>query len=312
MLTRRHIRIKVMQSIFSVNSSSNSSHDKQLIFLKKNFDEVLDLYLVILSFFKALWKHSDNLVEIHKTQVRTSNDDVSQHLFLKKNPYLFFLANDSTINNLLIKKKINYWDSKYDLIKKIYLKVLDSNIFKKNIQIKEENNSHKFVIDLFKKIIASETILHDYFEEIKINWTDDIPLVNTFFLKQLKSNDFKLNLKIQIPNKNEFKQDVNFGINLFKTYFSNYNNLEKELIGKTPNWDSKRIAKLDYILIKLAINELINFKNIPPKVTLNEYVEIAKSYSTPKSSVFINGVLDRIVKDYELANSLNKEGRGLM
>ena len=306
MLTRRHIRIKVMQSIFSVNTISDKPHNDQLLFLKKSFDEVLDLYLVIVSFFKALWNHSDHLININKTQARTVNKNISHHLFINKNPYLFYLSNNSKIKNLLIKKKINHWESKYDLIEKIYQKIIDSNFIEKSLKIKVENNNHKFVVDIFKKIIAREETLHDYFEDININWSNDIPLVNTFLLKQLRGNDFKNNLKIHFPNKNVFKEDVNFGVNLFKTYFNNHNTLEKELIGKTPNWDSKRIAKLDFILIKLAVNELIHFKDIPSKVTLNEYVEIAKSYSTPKSSVFINGVLDRIVKDFELTNSLNK------
>ena len=108
MLTRRHIRIKVMQSIFSVNTISDNPHNDQLLLLKKSFDEVLDLYLVIVSFFKALWNHSDHLININKTQARTVNKNISHHLFINKNPYLFYLSNNSKINNLLIKKKINH------------------------------------------------------------------------------------------------------------------------------------------------------------------------------------------------------------
>jgi len=105
---------------------------------------------------------------------------------------------------------------------------------------------------------------------------------------------------------------VKFGIELFEKAIVNEEELQKELDGKTPNWDSERIANLDAILIKLAIAELFYFSNIPPKVTLNEYLEIAKEYSTPKSNLFINGVLDSLVKEYEKSNRMNKQGRGLL
>jgi N utilization substance protein B len=105
---------------------------------------------------------------------------------------------------------------------------------------------------------------------------------------------------------------IDFGIELFEKAIANEEALQKELDGKTPNWDSERIANLDAILIKLAIAELFYFSNIPPKVTLNEYLEIAKEYSTPKSNLFINGVLDSLVKEYEKTNRMNKQGRGLL
>ena len=108
------------------------------------------------------------------------------------------------------------------------------------------------------------------------------------------------------------KEDINFGIELFEKAVANEEVLQKELNGKTPNWDSERIANLDAILIKLARAELFYFSNIPPKVTLNEYLEIAKEYSTPKSNLFINGVLDSLVKEYEKTNRMNKQGRGLL
>ena len=141
---------------------------------------------------------------------------------------------------------------------------------------------------------------------------DDLPLVNTFLLKQLKRIDLDSQSSLEFPDFNENKEDINFGIELFEKAVANEEVLQKELNGKTPNWDSERIANLDAILIKLAIAELFYFSNIPPKVTLNEYLEIAKEYSTPKSNLFINGVLDSLVKEYEKTNRMNKQGRGLL
>jgi N utilization substance protein B len=145
-----------------------------------------------------------------------------------------------------------------------------------------------------------------------MTWTDDLPLVNTFLLKQLKRLDLSVDNSLNFPDLNENKEDIDFGIDLFEKVIANEEELQKELAGKTPNWDSERIANLDAILIKLAIAELFYFSNIPPKVTLNEYLEIAKEYSTPKSNLFINGVLDSLVKEYEKTNRMNKQGRGLL
>jgi N utilization substance protein B len=145
-----------------------------------------------------------------------------------------------------------------------------------------------------------------------MTWIDDLPLVNTFLLKQLKRVDLDSQSSLEFPDFNENKEDIDFGIELFEKAIANEEDLQKELDGKTPNWDSERIANLDSILIKLAIAELFYFSNIPPKVTLNEYLEIAKEYSTPKSNLFINGVLDSLVKEYEKTNRMNKQGRGLL
>jgi N utilization substance protein B len=107
-------------------------------------------------------------------------------------------------------------------------------------------------------------------------------------------------------------EDRDFGIQLLNKTILNQNKYSQEIADKTTNWDSDRIAKLDSILLKMAICELQNFPSIPTKVTMNEYLEIAKEYSTPKSSMFINGILDRIVKEYGETGKLNKTGRGLM
>ena len=154
--------------------------------------------------------------------------------------------------------------------------------------------------------------MYHYFEDLNITWIDDLPLVNTYLLKQLKRVNLDEESSIDFPNFNKNKEDIAFGVELFEKVISKEDELQNELEGKTPNWDSDRIANLDAILIKLAIAELFYFSDIPPKVTLNEYLEIAKEYSTPKSNIFINGILDKMIKDFEELGRLNKSGRGLI
>ena len=145
-----------------------------------------------------------------------------------------------------------------------------------------------------------------------MTWVDDFPVVNTYILKQIKSFYFEPSQNPRIPIYNIKQDEIVFGIDLLNHVLRNNELLNKEIIGRTPNWEFDRIANLDYILIKMAIVEFLFFEEIPLKVTINEYLEIAKDYSTPKSNIFINGVLDNISKNFESKGKLNKKGRGLL
>ena len=168
-----------------------------------------------------------------------------------------------------------------------------------------------FVIALYREVIAPHDPLFDYLEDQKLGWADDFSLVKTFIVKQLKKIQPEQSSSFQFPTPADQKEEKDFGKELLKKTVSQREVLEKEIEGKTPNWESDRIAQLDQVLLQLGISELLFFDNIPPKVTLNEYLEIAKDYSTPMSNVFINGVLDKLVKEFTETNRMKKSGRGL-
>ena len=168
------------------------------------------------------------------------------------------------------------------------------------------------ILFLFKEIIAPSDKFYDYIEDKELTWIDDLPVVNTFLSKMLNQIDPNDTSSLPFPQSTFEEEDPKFGIELLEKVISKEKDLQKELEGRTPNWDNDRIAKLDAILIKMAIAELIYFPSIPTKVTMNEYIEISKDYSTPKSNVFINGILDKSVKDLESSNRIKKSGRGLI
>ena len=170
----------------------------------------------------------------------------------------------------------------------------------------------RFVADLFTEVIAPNDKLYDYLEDHKLTWVDDIPLVNTLISKQLKQMAPQGKDAFYVPKLYKDADDKDFVRDLFRKTVLNEVELAKEFIDKTPNWDTERIAEIDAIILKMAICEFLKFPSIPVKVTINEYLEIAKEYSTPKSSIFINGILDNLVKDYQTNNKLVKTGRGLM
>jgi len=180
--------------------------------------------------------------------------------------------------------------------------------------ISNEEDSFKldkaFVIDFFKEIIAPNEKLADYYEDTMISWVDDIPFVNTWVTKTLSKQ--KENVSFILGSLYKDKDDEDFVSKMFKKTVLKQQEFEKEIEDKTPNWETDRIADVDMILIKMAIAEFLNFPSIPTRVTINEYIEISKDYSTEKSSYFINGVLDKISKEYIANKKIVKIGRGLL
>jgi N utilization substance protein B len=168
-----------------------------------------------------------------------------------------------------------------------------------------------FIADLFTEVIAPNDKLYEYLEDYRLTWLDDVPLVNTMILKQIKQvKEAQEEFKVTKLYKDE--DDKDYAKNLFRKTVLNEVELSKQYIDKTPNWDTDRIAEIDTIILKMAICEFLKFPSIPVKVTINEYLEIAKEYSTPKSSIFINGILDNLIKDLKNENKLVKTGRGLL
>ena len=164
----------------------------------------------------------------------------------------------------------------------------------------------------FKEIVAPSVGFYDYIEDKELTWIDDLPVVNTFLLKILQKIDPQDANSLHFREMNVSDEDPRFAIELLKKVVVNNDALQDEMIGRTPNWDSDRIALLDAIMIKMAMAEVLYFPTIPPKVTMNEYIEISKDYSTPKSNIFINGILDKTIRDFEELGRLNKSGRGLI
>ena len=167
-------------------------------------------------------------------------------------------------------------------------------------------------MDLFKEVIAPNEKLYNYLEDRNLTWIDDLPVVNTALVKLLNKSKQENSENFFTPHLFKDDDDKEFGVTLLKKTIENLDSYSEEISLKTQNWDKDRIADIDFVLLQMAICEFREFPSIPTKVSINEYIEIAKEYSTPKSNVFINGVLDKIVKEYDENKTLNKIGRGLM
>lgn len=312
MINRRHIRIKVMQSAYALLQSKSDDLQKEEKFLYESIDKMLDLYALMLRLLVEVRNMEKKNIEISRKKFLATTEELNPSSKFIDNAIFQLLDESVSLNDYLEVNKLNYWilDNEYvneiwKLIKKstIYVLYIDSN--KSSFKLDKE-----FVVSIFKEIIAPNDKLADYFEDKNISWVDDIPFVNTWIVKSL--NKLKPLQSFQIGNLYKDDDDKKFVVDLFRKVILNHTEFEKEIIDKTPNWDVDRIAEIDMILIKMAICEFLKFPSIPSKVTINEYIEIAKDYSTEKSSFFINGVLDKTLKYFSASKRLHKIGRGLL
>ncbi|MDO6604797.1 transcription antitermination factor NusB [Arenibacter palladensis] len=315
MLTRRHIRVKVMQCIYALTQSKDDSLEKQEKFLKVSIENMYTLYLLMLSLFIELHERAENQISLSSKKYLKNNTDSypNKEKFLR-NKLLLQIAENKTLKDELSKRKLNNWYLNEEYIRIIYNEVMESDIYAKYMSNPESTyeEDKKLIIDLFRDIIAPNEKIYDYFEDDKLTWVDDIPIVNTFLLKQFKKVKESTVPSYFLPPLFKDEDDMVYANRLLTKTLLNNSKLEQEIEGKTPNWDKDRIADIDAILLKMAICELLNFPSIPERVTINEFLEIAKEYSTPKSSIFINGILDKLVREYKEDGKLKKVGRGLL
>ncbi len=314
MLNRRHIRVKVMQSIYAMHQNGSDSIEKEEKFLLYSIDNILDLYLTMLSSLIEIGKKEAVFIEKSGQKHITTLEERNPNKKFINNTILQILSENNSLSIALENRKINHWELNEDYIQILLDSIKNSDFYAKYMANTVNNfeEDKQFILDIFTELIVPNEKLYEFLEDNKLTWIDDIPVVNTQIIKQLKQIKSAKDEAFRIPKLFKDQEDQEFVTNLFRKTVLNEKELAKEYVDKTPNWDSERIAEIDTIVLKMAICEFVKFPSIPVKVTINEYLEIAKEYSTPKSSIFINGILDNLVKEFEIANKLNKIGRGLM
>ena len=295
MLNRRHIRTLVIQSVYS-NSIELIDSKSLKTYISHSSSISLDLLYCMIDLIKEINIYFNNL-ESKKFSCP----------FISKNPYFFFF-NKLSPKNFKRNNVIN-WDLNLNYIMELQNDLIELN--KKYID-SSSNDNLGFFIDSYSNLIAQSNLLHDFFEDQNINWVNDLPYVNSFIVNNIEKVDIQNSDSFSLPNLHDYQDEIEFGQELLSKVVKEYDNLKEHLVGRTPNWESDRIAKIDYIILITSIAELLYFPSIPTKVSLNEYIEIAKEFSSPSSGKFVNGVIDNIVKDLTNKGLIVKKGRGLM
>ena len=302
MLNRRHIRIKILQLLYSKTTGKidNRSLLKQFEQTSQNFYK---LFLTQLILLKEIFKESIRVVDLNEKKYFKEDSKIIVRLF-SENKLLKSIDSDKFLIKASEKYELNYWTNNIKKVQNIFKEILKSEIF-----INYSKNENSFVQDVYKNVIASNDELFDFYEDCEIGWVDDFPLVNTMVLNWLINSS--INSSTQIPTKIfKDRSDKKFGKELFKIAVKDDKNIQDLINEYTPEWDNDRIAVIDMIILKMCINEFTSFPSIPVKVSINEYVEISKEYSSPNSSTFINGVLNNIYRKLDKEGMINKNERG--
>jgi len=312
MLNRRQLRIKALEVVYAYDKSSEKDLELQIKYFLKSNQNFYKLYITCFSLFRELLVLSKNLHLKNKKKYLNNEDDVSLDRFCE-NLILNQIFESEYLNQKINDFEIDYWSNHSELISSIWKDVIESEISSKYLQ----NSSNSFEIDqsflvnIYRKSIAPNKKLYEFFEDNEISWINDLPLVNSLVLSSIK-NMKKTSKKFPFMKdiyKN--KEDANFGVQLIRKVIENKSFLEDEISKVTLNWDNDRIAQIDLLLLQMCLTEFLYFKSIPVKASINEYLEIAKEYSSKKSNVFINGILDKLSKNYIEDGTLKKNKRGL-
>jgi N utilization substance protein B len=238
------------------------------------------------------------------------------------NPNLKFIENkfiNQLAENLALKREMNNrrinWNNEFELVKKIYNNIKVSSEYENYMTVADDSYAadKNFIVEIFKEHIADFELINHLYEEKNLHWGDDTYLVNPMVVKTIESFDEKSTPEhTLITLYKDREDDEQFARELYRQTIINESETKKLIAEKTKNWEVERIAFMDVLLMKMAIIELTYFNNIPVKVTLNEFIEISKMYSTPKSKLFINGILDKLIVDLKEQGKIQKVGRGLM
>ena len=296
-INRRQIRVKVLQELYSFlsgNENSLAGGQKNII---NSFIQTNTLYLFYLNFFKSFWEFT-NYRDNYQRKLKKSLKPIDENYTLISEliPLKSIAKNKNLIKKLSSDKTI-FWDNKDDFLNEFFFKIVESEFFRNYVILKDKdyNAQLKLLIYIFKEILVYDKKFLSYVEDQNIYWVDDVPLINTFLLRLIKTLKSKKDFNFFKKSFLNTEKDIEFALKLFKIVIEKSEKLEKDIQSITLNWDIERIAPIDKLIIKMSMTELIYFSEIPETVSINEYLEISKEYSSPKSSQFINGVLDNVI-----------------
>jgi len=313
MLNRRHLRVKVLQTLYAYNQSEDKQVAKFEKSLLRNVDQVYEMYIWLLNLLIEVADFTTIDAEGRARKHLPSENDLNSNLRLQDNVFIEALRKNDKLIDLTKKYHVS-WSFDPEIVREIFQSLKKSEEYtaylnQEDRSISAEKDIIKFI---FKRIILQLPLVDQVFEEKFINWQLDKEILQALVAKTFK------NFASNIPSENKlaelspnWDEDKEFLLDLFILTVGHSEEYQGYITGKTKNWEADRIALMDTLIMRLAICELINFSSIPVKVTINEYIEISKVFSTPKSNTFINGILDKILSELKTSGRIRKHGRGL-
>ena len=311
MLSRRLLRVKVAKNLYAhlkSDSTNLKASEKNLI---ASIDKAYDLYFQMMVLIVEVARYAESRQELAKQKKLPTYEDLNPNRRFVDNAVVNLLANSETISDEIAKRKIT-WANHYDIVKDIYNRMLEADYYKAymNASISTFTDDKKFV-EAFYTSLEEDEALADVIDEMSLLWNDDLSFALYMVIRTVsglkQSHD---DIKILPQFKSE--DDLEFARTLFIKSLVQYEDNQDIVDKYTQNWDVERIAFMDNLIISIAISELTTFDSIPVKVTLDEWIDIAKYYSSPTSANFVNGVLDKVVSELTADGRIKKFGRGLL
>jgi N utilization substance protein B len=312
MFSRRFLRIKVVKALYAHQTGAADTvtiEEKELL---KGLDKDYDLYHYVLSLIAEVKRYAEERIEIARNKHLPTAEDLNPNLKFVTNEVVARIEADAELDHILAIRKLG-WAAYPELIKHLYVKMTESEYYKAYMASEGRSfaEDRRLVEEFYIQTVQDDEMLCSILEENSLTWGDAIDFVLIMVLRTLggmKASQEKLPLQPQFKSD----EDRAFVRRLFAEAVVGYKENLATVEQFTNNWDVERIAVMDNVIMTTALAELLNFDSIPVKVTLDEYIEIAKYYSTMGSSTFINGILDKIVEQLTAEGKINKSGRGLV
>jgi N utilization substance protein B len=302
--------LQILYAYYSSEEKSLNNTEKELFFC---IHKTYDLYHYLLALVIEIADYAESRIEIKRNKHQPTHEDLHPNTKFVSNLFIRQLRENRQLKAYLEQKKLS-WVNHPELIKELYLLMLDSDIYQNyiNDETRSYLDDRKFIEKLFSKVILISEELHLVLEEQSIYWNDDIDFVVSVIVKTCKRfNELSESDQSLMPLYKDL-EDRDFAKDLLRKAIINHDELHSLIKIHSSNWDVERIAFMDILMMQLAITEFLYFPTIPTKVTMNEYIEISKFYSTEKSRNFINGILDKTLKDLKKEGKVEKSGRGLV
>jgi len=318
MLYRRHLRIKALQSLYAYFSGGHEdivAGEKQLIL---SINKIYELFIYQLSFLSELKRFAESRFEDNKKKFYPTDEDLNPNLRFVNNRLLLHLEENKDLRSKEELYKIN-WADEQDMVRKFYLKLIEADFFKTYMNKDQTTieDDKKLMLKIIDRVLAKDEFLQSFYAEKSVYYDDGYDLVNILLIKFTDLFGKKSNEDTKLPpllktEKDTVNSDLEFVKKLYRKVILNNEENDNLIKPKTINWEYDRIPMLDLILIKMAIIEFQYMEEVPIKVTLNEYIELAKYFSITKSRTFINGVLDKLIGELKEAGKVKKVGKGMI
>ena len=296
MINREIIRSKVVQLTYAYYQNGNKNieaAEKELLF---SLSKAYDLYNYLLALIVGITKESRRHLEVAQSRAKREGTEMPSQKFAY-NRFALQLEENKMLNEFMETKKLN-WDDEPEFLKKMYLQIIDSQIYQDYMASEEDDydNDRELWRKLYRTLIQDNTDLDALLEEQSLYWNDDKEVVDTFVLKTIKRLEEKNQSKQELLPEYSSDEDKDYARKLFRATIMNADEYQHFMSEASRNWDFSRLAYMDIVIMQIAIAEMMTFPSIPVSVTINEFVEIAKLYSTPRSGSYINGMLDAIAR----------------